>query len=199
MAISKICDYAVLLRFERNVTRLTNELVVVLIFIKSSLIEYTSHHLSDPIRSLNGILPQLGRTAPFILRTPPTLNGRTLLPAVFPFSASAAMSGRLLRSGALDPLTRRAPRRPSLLRRYHRLPTGGLQGADAAVRATRRRIWPPGNSFHDAVIVRNASFARFLPKLVVKFARIPAMFGGLMIGGIAWIQYQAIRKDPLHP
>jgi hypothetical protein len=42
--------------------------------------------------------------------------------------------------------------------------------------------------------VRNASFARFLPRLLVKFARIPAMFGGLMIGGVAWIQYQAIRK-----
>lgn len=55
-------------------------------------------------------------------------------------------------------------------------------------------MWSPGNAFHNAVIVRNVSFARFLPKLVVKFARIPAMFGGLMIGGVAWIQYQAIRE-----
>lgn len=54
-------------------------------------------------------------------------------------------------------------------------------------------MWFPGNSFHNAVIARNASFARFLPKLVVKFARIPAMFGGLVIGGVAWIQYQAIQ------
>ncbi len=53
----------------------------------------------------------------------------------------------------------------------------------------------PANAYHDAVIVRNASFARILPKLVIKFARIPALFGGLMVGGVAWIQYQAIRKD----
>ncbi|KAF9869465.1 dynamin family protein [Colletotrichum karsti] len=77
------------------------------------------------------------------------------------------------------------------VRHFHRLPAGGLQQADAAVRATRRRMWFPGNAFHNAVIVRNASFARFLPKLVVKFARIPAMFGGLAVGTLAWIQYQA--------
>lgn len=54
-------------------------------------------------------------------------------------------------------------------------------------------MWFGGNAFHNAVIARNASFARFLPKLVVKFARIPAMFGGLAIGAFAWIQYQATR------
>lgn len=100
------------------------------------------------------------------------------------------MSGRLLAAG-LVPLTRRAA--VQAVRHYHRFPAGGLQRADAAIRATRQRIWFPGNAFHNAVIVRNASFARFLPKLVVKFARIPAMFGGLMIGGVAWIQYQAIQ------
>ncbi|KAH8891405.1 hypothetical protein GQ53DRAFT_824006 [Thozetella sp. PMI_491] len=100
------------------------------------------------------------------------------------------MSGRLLAAGAFAPATRRAS--VQAVRQYHRLPTGGLQRADAAIRATRQRIWF-GNSFHNAVIVRNASFARFLPKLVIKFARIPAMFGGLMIGGVAWIQYQAIQ------
>ncbi len=104
------------------------------------------------------------------------------------------MSGRLLAAGVL-PLTRRAT--VQAVRRYHRLPTGGLQSADAAVRAARRSLWLSGNAFHNAVIVRNASFARFLPKLVVKFARIPAMFGGLMIGAIAWVQYQAIREQ--HP
>jgi hypothetical protein len=56
-------------------------------------------------------------------------------------------------------------------------------------------MWFPGNSFHNAVAVRNASFARFLPRLVVKFIRIPAMAGGVMIGGLAWIQYQATRKS----
>jgi replication fork clamp-binding protein CrfC len=54
-------------------------------------------------------------------------------------------------------------------------------------------MWFGGNAFHNAVITRNASFARFLPKLVVKFVRIPAMMGGLMIGGVAWIQYQAVQ------
>lgn len=54
-------------------------------------------------------------------------------------------------------------------------------------------MWPPGSSFHNAVIVRNVSFARILPRLVLKFARLPAMFGGLMIGGVAWVQYQAIQ------
>ncbi|KAF0331626.1 dynamin GTPase [Colletotrichum asianum] len=98
------------------------------------------------------------------------------------------MSGRLLSAGLL-PTTRRAP--AQAVRHFHRLPVGGLQRADAAVRATRRRMWFPGNAFHNAVIVRNASFARFLPKLVVKFARIPAMFGGLAVGTLAWVQYQA--------
>lgn len=106
------------------------------------------------------------------------------------------MSGRLLAAGAL-PLTRRAA--VQSVRHYHRFPAGGLQRADAAVRATRRRIWFPGNAFHNAVAVRNASFARFLPKLVLKFARIPAMFGGLVIGGAAWVQYQAIRTRASPP
>ncbi len=102
------------------------------------------------------------------------------------------MSGRLLAAGAL-PLTRRGA--VQAVRRYHRLPTGGLQGSDAAARTARRRMQLPANAFHNAVIVRNASFARFLPKLVLKFARIPAMFGGLIIGGVAWVQYQAIRTQ----
>lgn len=102
------------------------------------------------------------------------------------------MSGRLVAVGALAPVRRAA------VRYYHRLPTGGLQRSDAVVRATQRRMWLPGNDFHNAVTVRNASFARILPKLVVKFARIPALFGGVMIGGAAWVQYQAIRMKP-HP
>lgn len=56
-------------------------------------------------------------------------------------------------------------------------------------------MWFSANAFSNAVTVRNASFARFLPNLFLKFVRLPAMFGGIMIGGIAWIQYQAIRKS----
>ena len=40
---------------------------------------------------------------------------------------------------------------------------------------------------------RNASFARILPKLAVKLVRIPAMFGAAMIGGLAYLQYQATQ------
>ncbi|KAL2753913.1 hypothetical protein ACRALDRAFT_2109112 [Sodiomyces alcalophilus JCM 7366] len=98
------------------------------------------------------------------------------------------MSGRLLAMG-LSPSTRRAALHA--VRRYHRLPDGGLLRADAAIRAMRRHAWLPGNAFHNAVTVRNASFARLIPKLMLKFARIPAMFGGLAIGAFAWVQYQA--------
>ena len=41
--------------------------------------------------------------------------------------------------------------------------------------------------------VRNASFARILPNLAVKLVRIPAMFGAAMIGGFAYLQYQATQ------
>ncbi|KAL7625313.1 mitochondrial dynamin GTPase Msp1 [Parahypoxylon ruwenzoriense] len=99
------------------------------------------------------------------------------------------MSGRLIAAAGRLPGMRSAMIRA--VRQYHQLPSGGILRADAAVRATRRRMWFPVNSFHNAVIVRNASFARFLPRLVVKFVRIPAMAGGMMIGGLAWIQYQA--------
>lgn len=110
------------------------------------------------------------------------------------------MSGRLLAAGIVPQTARRATTAlpTATARQYHsylnRFPTGGLQRADAAIRATRQRMWFPGNAFHNAVTARNASFARFLPKLAAKFIRIPAMFGGVMIGGLAWIQYQAIRK-----
>ncbi|KAI2773467.1 dynamin family protein [Daldinia loculata] len=101
------------------------------------------------------------------------------------------MSGRLIAAVGRLPATR--PAMVRAIRQYHHLPSCGILRADAAVRATRRRMWPPVNSFHHAVIVRNASFARFLPRLVVKFVRIPAMAGGVMIGGLAWIQYQATQ------
>lgn len=55
-------------------------------------------------------------------------------------------------------------------------------------------MWPMGyNSIHNAVAVRNAHFARILPKLALKLARIPALFGGAMIAGLAYLQYQATR------
>lgn len=41
--------------------------------------------------------------------------------------------------------------------------------------------------------VRHASFARFLPRLALKFVRLPAMLGGTAIAGVAWLQYQAAQ------
>ncbi|KAK0639037.1 P-loop containing nucleoside triphosphate hydrolase protein [Cercophora newfieldiana] len=102
------------------------------------------------------------------------------------------MSAQLRAAGALAPLARRVTVRA--VRHFHQvpLPTGGIQRADGVTRALRLTRFPV-NGYHNAVIVRNASFARMLPKLVIKFARLPALFGGLMVGGIAWIQYQAIQ------
>ncbi len=107
------------------------------------------------------------------------------------------MSGRLIATAGRLPAMRSATARA--VRQYHQLPSGGLLRADAAIRATRRRMWFPVNCFHNAVAVRNASFARFLPRLVVKFIRIPALAGGFMVGGLAWIQYQATRMSPDSP
>jgi hypothetical protein len=55
-------------------------------------------------------------------------------------------------------------------------------------------LWPLGaNAIHNVPAVRSYSFARVLPKLALKMARIPAMFGGAMIAGLAYIQYQAAQ------
>ena len=46
---------------------------------------------------------------------------------------------------------------------------------------------------HELTVVRNASFARVLPQLALKLVRIPAMFGAAMLGGLAYLQYQAAQ------
>lgn len=59
----------------------------------------------------------------------------------------------------------------------------------------RGRSWPVGsNAIHHVPAVRSISFARILPRLALKLARLPAMFGGAMIAGVAYIQYQAARE-----
>ncbi|KXS95343.1 hypothetical protein AC578_5281 [Pseudocercospora eumusae] len=61
-------------------------------------------------------------------------------------------------------------------------------------RWTLRRSWPVGaNAIHNLPAVRHASFARVIPKLAMKLARIPAMFGAAMIGAVAYLQYQAAQ------
>lgn len=103
------------------------------------------------------------------------------------------MSGRIL-SHRLGPLLRRG----LLARQVHNVSTrtGGLLRSDGSA-ALRGRAWPVGaNSIHNNVsTVRAISFARILPKLALKLARVPAMFGGAMIAGLAYIQYQANRKS----
>lgn len=103
------------------------------------------------------------------------------------------MSGRIL-SHRLGPLLRRG----LLARQVHNVSTrtGGLLRSDGSA-ALRGRAWPVGaNSIHNNVsTVRAISFARILPKLALKLARVPAMFGGAMIVGLAYIQYQANRKS----
>jgi dynamin-like GTPase MGM1, mitochondrial len=104
------------------------------------------------------------------------------------------MSGRLL-SARLAALTRPAPHH-AVRQLHHRTASaaGALLRTESGVRAARRRIWPMGYNFlHNAVAVRNASFVRFLPKLALKFVRIPAMFGGAIIAGLAYLQYQATQ------
>ncbi|KAH6680851.1 P-loop containing nucleoside triphosphate hydrolase protein [Halenospora varia] len=103
------------------------------------------------------------------------------------------MSGRLL-SARLLPLARRANPAARQFHHYTSTSTGGLLRSDGAVRAARRKIWPAGNlPFSNAVIVRNASFARIIPNLILKFARIPALFAGATISGLAYLQYQATQ------
>lgn len=105
------------------------------------------------------------------------------------------MSGRLL-TARLLPLAQRVNSQAAR-HIHHRVASsaGGLLRTDFANRAGRAR-WPAGNiPFSNAVIARNASFARILPNLLLKFARIPALFGGATIAGLAYLQYQATRMD----
>ncbi|KAL1862364.1 mitochondrial dynamin GTPase Msp1 [Paecilomyces lecythidis] len=99
------------------------------------------------------------------------------------------MSGRIL-SHRLTPLLRRG----LLARHMHSVSsrTGGLLRADGNA-VLRGRAWPVGaNAIHNNVpAVRTISFARMLPRIALKLARLPAMFGGAMIAGLAYIQYQA--------
>lgn len=62
--------------------------------------------------------------------------------------------------------------------------------------AGRRHAWPLGaNAIHNLPAVRTISFARVIPQLALKMARLPALFGGAMIAGLAYIQYQASRES----
>ena len=107
------------------------------------------------------------------------------------------MSARLLSS-------RVAARRPppiASLRRFHtavRPSAGGGILRSESVLQTRGQRWQGQvYRYHNsgAVAVRQMSFARSLPKLVLKFARVPAAFGGIAIAGLAYVQYKAERES----
>ncbi|KAL2828445.1 P-loop containing nucleoside triphosphate hydrolase protein [Aspergillus cavernicola] len=101
------------------------------------------------------------------------------------------MSGRIL-SHRLVPLLRTG----LLARHVHNAGarTGGLLRVESGA-ALRGRAWPVGaNAIHNNVpAVRAISFARILPKLAIKLLRVPAMFGGAMVAGLAYFQYQAMQ------
>ena len=81
-------------------------------------------------------------------------------------------------------------------RDVHSFASNGILRNPTGPRALRQRSWPSGSySIHNVPVARSISFARVLPKLATKLLRIPAMFGGMAIGGLAYIQYQASRKS----
>ncbi|KAA8910522.1 P-loop containing nucleoside triphosphate hydrolase protein [Sphaerosporella brunnea] len=107
------------------------------------------------------------------------------------------MSARILASRSTAALTRRPPPL-SALRRFYSAPstvrtsTGGLL-RPASVLQSRGPRWPGQFYRYHAIVpaTRQMSFARSLPKLVLKFARVPAAFGGVAIAGLAYVQYKA--------
>ncbi|EEP78511.1 hypothetical protein UREG_03357 [Uncinocarpus reesii 1704] len=104
------------------------------------------------------------------------------------------MSGRLLsRSSTL--LSRRSALLARQLHHGGGLQSGGLLRTHGNGYYLRARLPSAArqNWIHNVPAVRTISFARVIPKLAAKFVRIPAMFGGAMIAGLAYIQYQAAQ------
>ncbi|KAK4505641.1 hypothetical protein PRZ48_003606 [Zasmidium cellare] len=116
------------------------------------------------------------------------------------------MTSRLLSSRLASSVSRTAIARPSTPN-VGTIYTSGALAAKRSISHTalsrsggvlrgwrQRRQWPLlANNIHNLPAVRHASFARVIPKLAMKLARIPAMFGAAMIGGMAYLQYQAAQ------
>lgn len=103
----------------------------------------------------------------------------------------ASITARLARWGR--------PQLPALCRKMHQpaISTEGLMRSQKIPSSWhhRRRVWPYGAySLHNVPAVRTISFVRILPNLALKLVRIPAMFGAAIIGGLAYLQYQATRE-----
>ncbi|KAL1304413.1 hypothetical protein AAFC00_003411 [Neodothiora populina] len=103
------------------------------------------------------------------------------------------MSGRLLTS-RVAPLARTASL-ATLRSPYHTANrAGGLLSRSSNARWTHLRLFSLGSNAAQSVpAVRHASFARAIPKLAMKFIRVPAMFGAMAISALAYIQYQAAQ------
>ncbi|KAL9056781.1 MAG: hypothetical protein Q9162_002752 [Coniocarpon cinnabarinum] len=103
------------------------------------------------------------------------------------------MSGRLLTSG-LAPIARRAPGcvQRRLAHNHALSKSAGLLRTDSFAAGLKQRSWPLGSSaIHNAPAVRQISIVRNIPSLFLKLLRLPALFGGAGIAGLAYIQYQA--------
>jgi dynamin-like GTPase MGM1, mitochondrial len=104
------------------------------------------------------------------------------------------MSARLL-SARLPPAIRAA----ATLQRANLQATrparaGGLIRSDWNIRRMRQPKWPHGfNGLHNVPAVRSISFARIIPSIVTKMARLGAVAGGATVAGLSYIQYQAGR------
>ena len=102
-------------------------------------------------------------------------------PSFFWYYDRFSMNGRVLTRVA--PLLRRGTRQHS-----HAIARTGLRPLP------RTRRWPPGSySIHNVPAVRSISFVRVLPQLAMKMARLPALLGMTMVGGFAYVQYQATQ------
>ena len=105
------------------------------------------------------------------------------------------MSATKLLAAGKAPWARGALRQSISNRLFHQASsTGGVLQRSIGLRHAQKRSWPIGAySIHNVPAVRTISFTRSLPKLATKLIRIPAMFGGAAIAGLAYIQYQATR------
>ncbi|KAF8450041.1 hypothetical protein BDZ91DRAFT_637657, partial [Kalaharituber pfeilii] len=113
------------------------------------------------------------------------------------------MSARLLapsRTGLALALSRRPnPLLTTVPRRlYTPLAPAGSSTAGGLLRIEKTRgfrtqLWSNQIYRSHSNAVRALSFGTFgrvLPKIVIKFARVPALFGASMVAGLAYIQYQ---------
>lgn len=101
------------------------------------------------------------------------------------------MNGRLLSSRVAPLLRQQGLNRARFLHSHVLNTAGGLLRPSGRL-APRR--WPAGyNAIHNVPAVRSISFVRILPRIALKMARLPAMFGASMVAGFAYIQYQAAQ------